>query len=83
MEEIRDAFWIDGKNHYLDEMPLDLLIECGSNAAATCSCLGHHKGERNEAHFRMVNQELERRQEPKLLFSEAMNNGEFNGKGSY
>lgn len=83
MEEIRDAFWIDGKNHYLDEMPLDFLIECGNNAAATCSCLGHYKGRVNESHFRAVNEELERRQEPKLLFSEAMANGKFNGKGSY
>ena len=52
-------------------------------AAAACSCLGRHKGRVNEGHFRAVNEELERRQEPKLLFPEAMANGVFNGKGSF
>ena len=77
-------FWLEGKSHLLHEMPLDILKECAYNAAATgCSCIGHHKTERNEARFRMVNDELERRGEPQLEYFPAAKLGKFNGKGAY
>ena len=77
-------FWFSGKSHLLHEMPLDILLECGYNSAATgCSCIGHHKTERNEAHFSMVNQELERRGETQLEYFPAAKLGKFNGKGAY
>ena len=77
-------FWFAGKSHLLHEMPLDILLECGYNAASTgCSCIGHHKTERNEAHFRMVNDELERRGEPQLEYFTAAKLGKFNGRGAY
>ena len=77
-------FWFNGKSNPLTEMDTAELIECGNNAAATgCSCLGHHKTDRNEAHFRMVNEELKSRGEPELDYFSAAKQGSFNGKGSY
>jgi hypothetical protein len=77
-------FWFNGNSHLLHEMGLDLLLECGYNSAATgCQCIGHHKTDRNEAHFRMVNQELERRGESQLEYFSAAKLGKFNGKGAY
>ena len=77
-------FWFDGESHLLHEMALDVLLECGYNAAATgCQCIGHHKTDRNEAHFRMVNDELERRGETQLEYFSAAKQGKFNGKGAY
>ncbi len=81
---IKHTFWISGDSHLLHEMPLDILLECGYNSAATgCQCIGHHKTERNEAHFRMVNEELERRGETQLEYFPAAKLGKFNGKGAY
>jgi hypothetical protein len=46
-------------------------------------CIGHHKTERNEAHFRMVNDELRSRGEEELDYFKAAKQGAMNGKGSY
>jgi hypothetical protein len=76
--------WYGGKTHILSELDTAELIECGNNAAATgCMCIGHHKTERNEAHFRMVNKELVARGEEELEYFSAAKQGAMNGKGSY
>jgi hypothetical protein len=78
------AFWFNGKDNVVSEMDTAELIECGNNAAATgCMCIGHHKTERNEAHFRMVNDELRSRGEEELDYFKAAKQGAMNGKGSY
>ena len=78
------AFWFNGKDNVVSEMDTAELIECGNNAAATgCICIGHHKTERNEAHFRMVNDELRSRGEEELDYFKAAKQGVMNGKGSY
>lgn len=78
------AFWFNGKDNVVSEMDTAELIECGNNAAATgCMCIGHHKTERNEAHFRMVNDELRSRGEEELDYFKAAKQGVMNGKGSY
>ena len=83
-KDFERSFWFNGESHLLHEMELDELLECGYNAAATaCQCIGHHKTERNEAHWRMVNMELRRRGEADIEFFEGAKKGKFNGKGSY
>ena len=78
------AFWFNGKDNVVSEMDTAELIECGNNAAATgCICIGHHKTERNEAHFRMVNDELRSRGEEELDYFKAAKQGAMNAKGSY
>ena len=78
------AFWFNGKDNVVSGMDTAELIECGNNAAATgCMCIGHHKTERNEAHFRMVNDELRSRGEEELDYFKAAKQGAMNGKGSY
>jgi hypothetical protein len=84
MSNFKRSFWFNGKDNLLTEMDTAELIECGNNAAATgCECIGHHKTERNEAHFRMVNDELRDRGEKELEYFSAAKQGSFNGKGSY
>ena len=71
-------FWFNGKSNLLTEMDTAELIECGNNAAATgCGCIGHHKTDRNEAHFKMVNDELKARGEKELEYFSAAKQGKF------
>tara|TARA_B100000424_G_scaffold8049_1_gene6078 strand:- start:1377 stop:1637 length:261 start_codon:yes stop_codon:yes gene_type:complete len=75
---------IDGKNELLHEMPLERLLECGYNIAATgCQCIGHNKAEQNEARFRLINMELRMRNEANLEYFDAAKKGTYNGIGAY
>ncbi len=81
---MESKFWFGGKDNLLSEMDTAELIVCGNNAAATgCMCIGHHKTERNEAHFRMVNSELVARGDNELEYFSAAKLGVMNGRGSY
>ena len=67
----------------IEETSNETLLDYLANAKATTSCLGHSKGENNEALVRKYTSELESRgveiPDDKYLFEY----GEFNGRGSY
>jgi|TARA_Y100000114_G_scaffold149076_1_gene162803 hypothetical protein len=68
---------------HIKEVSSETLLDYLANAKVTTSCLGHSKGENNEALVRKYTRELESRgveiPDDKYLFKY----GEFNGRGSY
>ena len=67
----------------IKETSSETLLDYLANAKVTTSCLGHSKGENNEALVRKYTSELESRGVEIPDDKELYRSGVFNGRGSY
>ena len=68
---------------HIKEVSSETLLDYLANAKVTTSCLGHSKGENNEALVRKYTSELESRGVEIPDDKELYRSGVFNGRGSY